>query len=101
MANLLQVFMDRVYILFMLSTCVVAGIIYILDVCSPFGRYKLGTSSKTESSPTLGSAFWFTLGVLVRRSTGKGRLINAFLPVTHNSTKAFKRKIFKAYGKLN
>ncbi len=71
--------MDRVYILFMLSTCVVAGIIYILDLCSPFGRYKLRSStSKTHSIPTLGSAFWFTLGVLVRRNTGEGRLINVF-----------------------
>ena len=45
---------------------------YIVFLCSPFGRFKVNSEEEEEDALTLSSAMWFSWGVLLNSGIGEG-----------------------------
>uniref|UniRef100_A0A6P6Y478 Glutamate [NMDA] receptor subunit 1-like n=1 Tax=Dermatophagoides pteronyssinus TaxID=6956 RepID=A0A6P6Y478_DERPT len=72
LASFLQPFQNTLWLLVLVSVHIVALALYLLDLFSPLGNYKINNVSLSdEPSLNLSSAIWFSWGVLLNSGIGE------------------------------
>ncbi|XP_046911606.2 LOW QUALITY PROTEIN: glutamate [NMDA] receptor subunit 1 [Dermatophagoides farinae] len=72
LASFLQPFQNTLWLLVLVSVHIVALALYLLDLFSPLGNYKINNVALSdEPSLNLSSAIWFSWGVLLNSGIGE------------------------------